>query len=251
MTTDTEALPPLPEHDCQGCNGSGTIRAMTSHLGPDDHEFDQCCPACQGTGSADLRDAINALGYWTHKTDVERIVVERSAVLRIITARAALAQRQQVPEGWTIHLDADAAEKLKQTIGDDDTVSEITLSLCDGHEGRGLYVWLTEYPEEGSLLLAAAPALTAATQAAEPCQWCCRTGRFADHACRFCAGKGEGSVFAVPQAAQAQPQEPPRSAPLTEEQAIAIAAYYDVTSAMVRDIYNRAHGISTPEEPKR
>lgn len=31
----------------------------------------------------------------------------------------------------------------------------------------------------------------------EPCAWCCGTGRFADHACRFCAGKAAGSVFAA------------------------------------------------------
>lgn len=29
-----------------------------------------------------------------------------------------------------------------------------------------------------------------------PCKWCVGTGKFADHACRFCAGKGTGSVMA-------------------------------------------------------
>ncbi len=76
---------------CTKCQGAGTVRSMTSHLGPDDYEFDEDCPACQGTGSADLRDAINALGHWDHKTDIHRTLIERSAVLRIIDARAALS----------------------------------------------------------------------------------------------------------------------------------------------------------------
>jgi DnaJ-class molecular chaperone len=29
-----------------------------------------------------------------------------------------------------------------------------------------------------------------------PCIWCVGTGKFSDHACRFCGGKGKGSVFA-------------------------------------------------------
>ena len=43
---------------------------------------------------------------------------------------------------------------------------------------------------------------------AEPkrCEYCCGTGRFSDHDCRFCAGKGEGSVFKAAHP-PAQPQE--------------------------------------------
>lgn len=160
MTDTTEALPPLPERDCKGCDGSGTIRTMTSHLGPDDYEFDQCCPACEGTGSADLRDAINALSYWTHKTDVERIVVERSAVLRIISARAALAQRQQVPVAPAMNIAG--AASFPPSVGS----GWVAACGCGGSEK---YV-------DGKLIRseykcaahAAAPALTAAPQAAEP-----------------------------------------------------------------------------------
>lgn len=75
-----------------------------------------------------------------------------------------------VPAGWQIDLDEDASETLKKTIGDDDCVSPITLSICDGHEGRGLYVWLTEYPEEGSLLLSAAPTLPQAAAQEAPAE---------------------------------------------------------------------------------
>lgn len=40
------------------------------------------------------------------------------------------------------------------------------------------------------------------------CQWCCGTGKFADHLCRFCAGQGKGSVFAAPQALQPLKERP-------------------------------------------
>jgi hypothetical protein len=91
--------------ECRKCNGSGTISTMTSHLGPDDYEFEESCPSCCGTGSADLRDAVNALGYWKLKMDVERVVVARSDVLRILDAHAALAAHrsnaaaQERPQG--------------------------------------------------------------------------------------------------------------------------------------------------------
>ena len=38
-----------------------------------------------------MKDALNALGFWTHKTVIQRTLIERSAVLRILEARAALA----------------------------------------------------------------------------------------------------------------------------------------------------------------
>jgi hypothetical protein len=85
--------------DCPQCHGEGTVRSMTSHLGPDDYEFDEQCSSCSGTGSSDIRDAINSLGYWTQKTPAagDRIVVERAKVLQIIEARAALASRGAPP----------------------------------------------------------------------------------------------------------------------------------------------------------
>lgn len=34
--------------------------------------------------------------------------------------------------------------------------------------------------------------------AGQACGWCTGTGKFADHNCRFCNGKGAGSVFVSP-----------------------------------------------------
>lgn len=91
----SEVAPALRDPpDCQMCKGSGEIRGMTNHLGPDDYEFDDMCPACWGTGSADPADAVNALGYWNH---MGKTVVHRSDVLRLFKARAALASVHPVP----------------------------------------------------------------------------------------------------------------------------------------------------------
>jgi hypothetical protein len=82
--------------DCACCQASGTVRVMTSHLGPDDYEFDEECAACAGTGSADIRDAINALPYQSHTVKPHTEMVSRKLVLQIIEARAALA----APSEW-------------------------------------------------------------------------------------------------------------------------------------------------------
>lgn len=186
MTTDTEALPPLPD---------------VTHLVPPEHR---------------------------RKPHIITAIHEEMRAY----ARAALAQRQQVPD------------------------AQIEAAFREGYFSRETYndKDTTDVDEQWQKARAA---LTAAPQAAQPGYSEVRGGQMAQ-------GQPQGTTPGVtpgteadrpttsPQApAQAQPQEPPRSAPLTEEQAIAIAAYYDVTSAMVRDIYNRAHGISTPEEPKR
>ena len=95
MSDTQAAAPATPEApECPGCKGSGTVRVMTSHLGPDDYEFDEECVACAGTGSADIRDAVNALPYSEQEvpgTKLRRANVDRAKVLRIIEARAALA----------------------------------------------------------------------------------------------------------------------------------------------------------------
>ena len=75
--TDAEIL-------CSYCGGSGETMCSTSHLGPDDYDYQCSCDACNGTGSGDLAEVIKSLGYWKHKTDIERTLIERSAVLRII-----------------------------------------------------------------------------------------------------------------------------------------------------------------------
>jgi hypothetical protein len=83
--------------NCPGCDGAGTVRAVTYGHGPDDYEYDAECTACGGTGSADLADAINALPYQQHTVKPHTAMVSRAAVLEIIKARAALAA-QQAPE---------------------------------------------------------------------------------------------------------------------------------------------------------
>lgn len=160
-------------------------------------------------------------------------------------ARAALAQRQQVPAA------PQAAEPQK--------LAKELVRLADILRDCGRLISTSGDAER--IMREAAAALTAARSAqAEPVAWCALTpsGKIANFDGKPMVMVGPvgnehhtDPLYTAPQAAQAQPQEPPRSAPLTEEQAIAIAAHYDVTSAMVRDIYNRAHGINTPEEPKR
>jgi hypothetical protein len=89
------------EHDgtlCGCCDGSGTVVAVTGHLGPDDYEYEAQCEACWGTGSSDIRDAINALSYQPHSVTPGRQMVHRSDVLRIITARAALTSPAPVQQ---------------------------------------------------------------------------------------------------------------------------------------------------------
>lgn len=73
---------------CGHCDGSGTVTAVTGHLGPDDYEYETQCEACHGTGSSDIRDAINALSYQPHSVTPGRQMVYRGDVLRIIAARA-------------------------------------------------------------------------------------------------------------------------------------------------------------------
>lgn len=79
---------------CAGCNGEGTVRAMTSHLGPDDYEYDEQCCACNGTGSSCLKDALVGVGYIQHPQFPGRHYMDRAAVMKIVDARAALAAAQ-------------------------------------------------------------------------------------------------------------------------------------------------------------
>jgi hypothetical protein len=75
-------------------------------------------------------------------------------------ARASTAAKADAGE-WrsTYHLDEPAAAMLRDFIGKLDEAGEaspITLHVGDGHSGLGLYVSLTEYPDEGSVQLVAA-----------------------------------------------------------------------------------------------
>lgn len=102
---------------------------------------------------------------------------------------AALAQRQQVPEGWQLVPKATNREMREAC----------RLSRAGNVSSDDLW----------AAMLAAAPALTAAppAQQSDRCDWCCGTGRFADHACRFCGGKAKGSVFTSQQQQSAQPEQ--------------------------------------------
>jgi hypothetical protein len=81
------AVEPRDETLCGHCDGSGTVLAVTGHLGPDDYEYEAQCEACWGTGSSDLQDAINALAYQPNSVTPGRQMVHRAEVLRIIAAR--------------------------------------------------------------------------------------------------------------------------------------------------------------------
>jgi hypothetical protein len=92
-----------------------------------------------------------------HNTDATRAAADKSlAVVKAALRAQPQADEKVVVPDWRFDLNEDASEVLRDTIGQDDP-SRVTLSLCDGHSGRGLYVWVTDYPEEGSLLLAASP----------------------------------------------------------------------------------------------
>lgn len=80
---------------CPACAGSGIVRAMTAHLGPDDYEYDDQCAYCAGSGAADLKEVIESLGYFERQHfsgAAPTPYVRRSEVLKVIAARAALAK---------------------------------------------------------------------------------------------------------------------------------------------------------------
>lgn len=59
---------------------------------------------------------------------------------------------------FDVVLDEDAADLLRQTIGDDEDASPVRLMVGAGHSGYGLYVSSADYPEEGAVLLREMPA---------------------------------------------------------------------------------------------
>lgn len=80
-----------PDGCCSMCGGRGLVRTMTSHLGPDDYEYDDECPECVGSGSSDLKTAIESLPYSLHRVR-GCLVIEREAVLRLVAAHLARAK---------------------------------------------------------------------------------------------------------------------------------------------------------------
>lgn len=108
----TEAAVTETENLCPECGGSGHVMRSTSHLGPDDYDFECSCDACNGTGSGNLIEIIESLGYWKHKTDIERTLIERSAVLRILklaTPPATSGMKKGPPSQEVVESAIDAA----------------------------------------------------------------------------------------------------------------------------------------------
>ena len=90
---------------------------------------------------------------------VRMLAVRLRAVFDTLAAALATQPAQPSAQGEAValtwRLDADAAEQLGRTIGVAFEASPVTLSVCNGHAGHGLYVWCTEYPDDGAILLAA------------------------------------------------------------------------------------------------
>ena len=61
------------------------------------------------------------------------------------------------PAGWKCRLDEEASALLRDTIGEGEA-SPVTLGMLTVEGVTGLNIWLTDYPEEGAILLAASPA---------------------------------------------------------------------------------------------
>lgn len=83
------------EPHCPHCAGSGTVRAMTAHLGPDDYEYDEDCAVCVGSGAAELKEVIESLGYFERQLfpgAAPTQYVRRSEVLKVIAARALVGK---------------------------------------------------------------------------------------------------------------------------------------------------------------
>jgi len=101
-----EALRAGADNDCPACEGSGIVRLTTSHLGPDDYDYDDMCEACAGSGSANPKTAIESLPYSLHSAR-GFAVIKRAAVLRIVDAHLARLKltapppsAPAAPAGW-------------------------------------------------------------------------------------------------------------------------------------------------------
>jgi hypothetical protein len=152
------AQPEAPaEPVCPACNGEGSVQAMTSHLGPDDYEYDESCIACNGTGSPDLKDALEGVGFIRHPQFPARTYISREAVMKIVEARAALATPAPVAP-------------IEQDI------TRILLDVVPGEDGMGHEVYATCVKDVEAVLtrlgdrieeLESRPAAPAAQQPAE------------------------------------------------------------------------------------
>lgn len=128
--------------------------------------------------------------------------------------RAALAQRQEVPSDhrtvWdrpcykcrmtTCDGSSCAAPPAQQQEANND---EVICPSC-AHQFRAIPVNVQRLMLEAGF---EPPFTEPPAQQSDRCDWCCGTGRFADHACRFCGGKAKGSVFTSQQQQIAQPEQ--------------------------------------------
>lgn len=65
--------------------------------------------------------------------------------------------RNKLAVPFDVVLDEDAADLLRQTIGDDEEAAPVRLLVGGGHSGYGLYLAHAEYQEEGAVLLCPMP----------------------------------------------------------------------------------------------
>lgn len=83
------------------------------------------------------------------------------------SASSSCAAQEPIPEHYS--LDEVAARTLRDWLNDGDGgLNDVTIHVGRGHGGPGLYVSLTEYPEEGAALLVEAPQNESRSAAAKP-----------------------------------------------------------------------------------
>lgn len=81
--------------------------------------------------------------------------------------QSSCAAQEPIPEHYS--LDEVAARTLRDWLNDGDGgLNDVTIHVGRGHGGPGLYVSLTEYPEEGAALLVEAPQNESRSAAAKP-----------------------------------------------------------------------------------
>jgi len=89
--------------------------------------------------------------------DVRAAQIARNAVrLGYAAALSSPVHPEPVPNRPLLILDEEQAALVRDTIGcdDDGIASPVTIDILkDGPEGPGVYIWLTEYPDEGCILL--------------------------------------------------------------------------------------------------
>jgi hypothetical protein len=165
----SDALPPLPEPAVESFATDAAMRTfrLSTFSADQMHAYARAAiapPAAEPTNTLEwLASHCRMLGMT--KKSHSGLLAHDIALFTVDLKKAAEQAPAAVPVapvGWSISLDEAASELLKNTIGSDDCVSPITLSMGevtgdDGAVEYGLRVHLTEYPEEGVILLATSP----------------------------------------------------------------------------------------------